>query len=135
MDFERRNVKKEYEALLEGRLENREGRIEAPMRLDIDNRPYQIIDFKDGKNAITDYKVLSYEWKDGILCSRVRFYPLTGRTHQLRVHAAYISHPILSDRLYGHLIEGERLMLHAARITFTHPATGEEMSVEEKAPF
>lgn len=135
MDFERRNVKKEYEALLEGRLENREGRIEAPMRLDIDNRPYQIIDFKDGKNAITDYKVLSYEWKDGLLCSRVRFYPLTGRTHQLRVHAAYISHPILSDRLYGHLIEGERLMLHAARITFTHPATGEEMSIEEEAPF
>ena len=135
MDFERRNARKEYEALLEGRIEQKEGVIDAPMRLDVDNRPYQITDFELGKKAVTGYSVLSYEWKDGILCSRVRFFPQTGRTHQLRVHSAYIGHPILSDRLYGHYIENERLMLHAAKITITHPRTKEVISFSAPVPF
>ena len=135
MDFEKRNIKKEYEALLEGRLDEKEGLIDAPMRLDVDNRPYQIIDFEQGKRAVTHFKTLRYEWKDGFLTTRVLFFPETGRTHQLRVHSAYIGHPILSDRLYGHYIENERLMLHAKSITITHPRTKEEMTISEPAPF
>ena len=135
MDFERRNIHKEYEALLEGRVEEEEGIIDAPMRLDVDNRPYQIIDYENGKRAITRFKVLSYQWKDKILTTRVLFSPETGRTHQLRLHSAFIGHPILSDRLYGHYIENERLMLHALRITITHPRTKKEMTFSEPAPF
>ena len=135
MDFERRNIHKEYEALLEGRVEEEEGIIDAPMRLDVDNRPYQIIDYENGKRAITRFKVLSYQWKDKILTTRVLFSPETGRTHQLRLHSAFIGHPILSDRLYGHYIENERLMLHALRITITHPRTKKEMIFSEPAPF
>ena len=135
MDFERRNIHKEYEALLEGRVEEEEGIIDAPMRLDVDNRPYQIIDYENGKRAITRFKVLSYQWKDKILTTRVLFSPETGRTHQLRLHSAFIGHPILSDRLYGHYIENERLMLHALRITITHPRTKKKMTFSEPAPF
>ena len=135
MDFEKRNVRKEYEALLVGRVEKEEGIIDAPMRLDVDNRPYQIVDFENGKSARTRYEVLGYEWHHDTLCTRVRFYPETGRTHQLRVHSAYIGHPILSDRLYGKYIDGVRLMLHASKITFTHPGTREEVSFESEAPF
>lgn len=135
MAFERREVKKEYEALLVGKLDNNSGIIDAPMRLDVDNRPYQIIDYKDGKKALTEYEVLDIEWKNGVLCSRVRFKPLTGRTHQLRVHSAFIGHPILSDRLYGEYIENTRLALHASKIAFTHPRTKEEMVIESKPPF
>lgn len=135
MDFEKRNVEKEYEALLVGKMENKEGIIDAPMRLDVDNRPYQIIDFERGKRAVTTYKLLDYEWKEGVLLSRVRFFPETGRTHQIRVHSSYIGHPILSDRLYGTYIEGVRLMLHASKITFTHPRTKKTMIISSKAPF
>ncbi len=135
MDFEARRVKKEYEALLVGRLEKEEGIIDAPMRLDTGNRPYQIIDYENGKKAVTRFKVLSYEWHSGLLCTRVRFYPESGRTHQLRVHSAYLGHPILSDRLYGSYIEGERLMLHAASLTINHPGTGESITFTEQAPF
>ena len=135
MDFEKRNVEKEYEALLVGKVENKEGVIDAPMRLDVDNRPYQIIDFERGKRAVTAYKLLDYEWKEGVLLSRVRFFPETGRTHQLRVHSSYIGHPILSDRLYGTYIEGVRLMLHASKITFTHPRSKKTMIISSEAPF
>ena len=135
MDFEKRNVEKEYEALLVGKMENKEGIIDAPMRLDVDNRPYQIIDFERGKRAVTTYKLLDYEWKEGVLLSRVRFFPETGRTHQIRVHSSYIGHPILSDRLYGTYIEGVRLMLHASKITFTHPRTKKTMIISSEAPF
>ena len=78
MDFEKRNIKKEYEALLEGRLDEKEGLIDAPMRLDVDNRPYQIIYFEQGKRAVTHFKTLRYEWKDGFLTTRVLFFPETG---------------------------------------------------------
>ena len=128
-------IEKEYEALLVGKMENKEGVIDAPMRLDVDNRPYQIIDFERGKRAVTAYKLLDYEWKEGVLLSRVRFFPETGRTHQLRVHSSYIGHPILSDRLYGTYIEGVRLMLHASKITFTHPRSKKTMIISSEAPF
>ena len=136
MEFEARKVHKEYEALLEGRITEKEGVIELPLRLDVDNRPHQIVDPVQGKYAKTVYKVLGYTSVNGNLCTRVRFFPETGRTHQLRVHSASgLKHPIYGDRLYGHREPGERLMLHAAKITFVHPRTGETVTYSSEVPF
>lgn len=135
MAFENREVKKEYEALLEGLLMEEEGTIDIPIRLDVDNRPYQIKDLEHGKKAVTYWKRLGVEIIDGNKYTRVRFFPHTGRTHQLRVHSALIGHPIKGDRLYGTRKEGERLMLHAARIEFAHPRTGKTVVFTSPAPF
>ena len=136
MEFESRKVHKEYEALLEGRIEESEGIVELPIRLDVDNRPYQIVDPVQGKYAKTVFKVLGYTTFNGCLCTRVRFFPETGRTHQLRVHSASgLKHPIRGDRLYGTREPGERLLLHAAKITFEHPRTGEIVTFETAVPF
>lgn len=135
MAFEARDVEKEYEALLEGVIREEGGIIDRPMRLDVEHRPLQIIDPVQGKRAITVWKRLGVTIVNGRKLTRVRFYPKTGRTHQLRVHSASIGHPIAGDRLYGERKEGERLMLHAARITFRHPVTGESVSFSSDPPF
>ena len=135
MAFEARDVEKEYEALLEGVIKEEGGIIDSPMRLDVEHRPLQIIDPGKGKRAITVWKRLGVTIVNGRKLTRVRFYPKTGRTHQLRVHSASIGHPIAGDRLYGERKEGERLMLHAARITFRHPVTGESVSFSSDPPF
>ncbi len=135
MEFESGEVEKEYEAVLEGVIKEDEGIISAPIRLDVDNRPYQIVDFEQGKHAVTYWKRLSVEIIDGEKCTRVRFFPKTGRTHQLRVHSKYIGHPIKGDRLYGTRKEGERLMLHAASISFIHPRTKERVVFTSDCPF
>ena len=135
MAFEARDVEKEYEALLEGVIKEEGGIIDSPMRLDVEHRPLQIIDPVQGKRAITVWKRLGVTIVNGRKLTRVRFYPKTGRTHQLRVHSASIGHPIAGDRLYGERKEGERLMLHAARITFRHPVTGESVSFSSDPPF
>ena len=135
MAFEARDVEKEYEALLEGVIKEEGGIIDSPMRLDVEHRPLQIIDPVQGKRAITVWKRLGVTIVNGRKLTRVRFYPKTGRTHQLRVHSASIGHPIAGDRLYGERKEGERLMLHAARITFRHPMTGESVSFSSDPPF
>ena len=135
MQFESRSVKKEYDAVLEGVLKEDEGVIDLPMRLDVERRPYQIIDMENGKRAVTRWPRLSVEVIDGRKCTRVRFYPETGRTHQLRVHSAAIGHPILGDRLYGERREGERLLLHSSAIEFNHPETCERVRFTSPAPF
>ena len=136
LQFEHREVKKTYVALLEGELDTNEGIIDLPIRLDINNRPYQIVDLEQGKKAVTRYEKLLQIHIDGKTYTRVRFYPETGRTHQLRVHSASgLKHPIKGDRLYGHRNEGERLYLHAETIEFKHPRTGEKMSFIAPAPF
>lgn len=136
MAFEDRLVRKEYEALLEGRLETTEGTIDLPIRSDPCNRPYQVVDIQNGKRSVTGYKVLGFTTIDGVLCTRVRFFPETGRTHQIRVHSAYgLGHPIKGDRLYGSRKEGERLLLHAALLSFPHPSTGETMTFTSEVPF
>ena len=135
MEFESGTVKKEYEAVLEGVIKEDEGIIDAPIRLDVDNRPYQIVDYERGKRAITRWKRIKVEVIDGEKCTRVRFFPETGRTHQLRVHSAFIGHPIKGDRLYGTRKDGERLMLHASAITLLHPESGKEISFSSPAPF
>ena len=136
--FISRSVKKSYVALLQAKVESKSGRISLPMKLDYDNRPRQMIS-ADGKSAVTDYEIIGYEGN----YTRVRFYPLTGRTHQLRLHAAHrdgLNAPIVGDDIYGtgdraDALAGNRLHLHAERLEFTHPATGERIVTECKAEF
>lgn len=136
MQFEERKTKKVYEALLRGSLMTQKGTIKLPIRLDINNRPYQIVDFENGKEAITDYERVKIEILNGEKVSRVLFFPHTGRTHQIRVHAASgLMLPIVGDRLYGERKEGERLCLHAKSLSFIHPTTGERVTFEEEPDF
>ena len=135
-----RTVAKRYTAIVEGEVGADGGVIRLPIRVDVDDRPRQIHDPVHGRSAITEWR------RDGLVslpvggadlvCTRVRFVPLTGRTHQLRVHAAHplgLGAPIVGDRLYGHA--GGRLMLHAEALTFDHPATGERITLESPPPF
>ena len=127
-----RKIQKEYEALLDGTLSQDKGEIKLPLRLDIDDRPRQLVCFKHGKSALTHWEVI--ERKDGR--TRVIFKPITGRTHQLRVHAAHslgLNVPIIGDDLYGKV--DNRLHLHAARIIFSHPVSKEIMDIKLKATF
>ncbi|MBR5029808.1 MAG: RluA family pseudouridine synthase, partial [Muribaculaceae bacterium] len=123
--FEERKVSKTYVALLDGTPTKKEGIIELPLHPDIDDRPRQVVDMKNGKEAVTKYRVLEYRGDKTL----VEFTPLTGRTHQLRVHASHpqgLNCPIVGDMLYG--TADKRLYLHAKTINFTHPITGETMS-------
>lgn len=134
--FAARKVRKEYIALLEGVPAYSEGTIEVPLAEDYINRPRQKVDFAVGKEAITRFKVLRTIAFNGKECALVLFEPITGRTHQLRVHAACkegLDTPIVGDALYGNV--AGRLMLHASSLAFCHPVTGEEISLEAKAPF
>ncbi|MBP0904202.1 pseudouridine synthase [Mariniflexile gromovii] len=130
--FIERSVKKRYVALLDGILPNTKGIINLPLRVDLDNRPQQLVCDTHGKPATTTYEVISTENGQ----TRVYFYPITGRTHQLRVHAAHsegLKTPIVGDDLYG--TKANRLHLHAERITFTHPITKELLTVGCEVPF
>lgn len=136
--FIRRTVEKRYVALLEGGVAHESGTIDLPMRLDYDNRPRQMI-AADGKQAVTEYKVVGVE--DGR--TRILFRPITGRTHQLRLHAAHrdgLNAPIVGDDIYGRglnadCVDGHRLCLHAYSLEFDHPTSGERIRVECKADF
>lgn len=125
--FENHSIRKRYIALLDGLVERDEGVIALPLLPDIEDRPRQRVDNEHGKPAVSRYQVLE---RSGAL-TRVAFTPLTGRTHQLRVHASHplgLNCPIVGDRLYG--TAATRLMLHAERITFTHPATGQPITLD-----
>ena len=134
MEFESRNVHKKYTALLDGILRSEGGALALPFRLDPENRPYQVYDPVQGRMCITLWKRLSvYDGR-----TLVEFTPLTGRTHQLRVSAAStkgLGVPIVGDRLYGTRKEGQRLMLHAGYISFTHPWSKEKIEFKVDAPF
>ena len=130
--FASRRVKKRYVALLDGLLPSDSGTISLPLRADINDRPRQMVDFEHGKPASTRFSVISRA--DGR--TLVNFYPETGRTHQLRVHAAHhsgLNCPIVGDNLYGK--PAERLMLHAAEIEFTHPITQQKINITAAVPF
>lgn len=134
--FSLRAIDKQYVAWVDGNLAGDDGHITLPLRVDVDDRPRQIHDPVFGKPADTHWHVLARE--NGR--TRVRFSPRTGRTHQLRVHSAHpqgLDAPIVGDRLYGRNApdEGERLMLHAERLSFVHPVTGVPMVFEQLAPF
>jgi tRNA pseudouridine32 synthase/23S rRNA pseudouridine746 synthase len=130
--FINRTIKKRYIALLDGDLSENSGKITLPLRVDLDDRPKQLVDFTYGKPAETNWKTINKE--NGK--TRVHFYPITGRTHQLRMHAAHkngLNTPIFGDDLYGK--KENRLHLHAEFIAFLHPTTNEEMSFTVAAPF
>lgn len=130
--FIRKTVKKRYVALLDGELEKDRGIIELPLRLDIEDRPRQLVCFEHGKHAKTNWKVKERRKEQTL----VYFYPVTGRTHQLRVHAAHqlgLGTPIVGDDLYGQ--KANRLHLHAESIEFKHPTTREIMKIKVKCPF
>jgi tRNA pseudouridine32 synthase/23S rRNA pseudouridine746 synthase len=130
--FFRRQIDKRYVALLEGAVPGQRGAIELALRVDLDDRPRQIHDPVHGKAAITEWSVLSRAEAR----TRVALYPRTGRTHQLRVHAAHprgLGAPIVGDRLYGQ--PAERLMLHAEALAFAHPHTGQRLELVRPAPF
>jgi len=134
--FSLRAVEKHYVAWIDGEPAADRGEITLPLRVDVDDRPRQIHDPVHGKPAETGWTVLAREHGR----TRIRFTPRTGRTHQLRVHAAHpqgLDAPIIGDRLYGRTAprEGERLQLHAERLAFVHPATGAAIVVEQAAPF
>ena len=130
--FINRTVKKRYVALLDGNLSENSGKIKLPLRVDLDDRPKQLVDFVHGKNAETDWEIIRREHGK----TRVYFYPITGRTHQLRVHAAHkngLNTPIFGDDLYGK--KTNRLHLHAEFIEFSHPSTNEKISFTVDAEF
>jgi tRNA pseudouridine32 synthase/23S rRNA pseudouridine746 synthase len=130
--FINRTIKKRYVALLDGILSEDSGKIKLPLRVDLEDRPKQLVDFIYGKPAETAWKIINKESGK----TRVHFYPITGRTHQLRVHAAHkngLKTPIVGDDLYG--IKKNRLHLHAEFIEFLHPSTKEKMSFTVQATF
>jgi len=130
--FIKRTIKKRYVALLDGDLTESSGTIKLPLRVDLDDRPRQLVDFEYGKNAETNWQIIKKE--NGK--TKVYFYPITGRTHQLRVHAAHkdgLNTPIVGDDLYGK--KENRLHLHAEFIEFSHPETNKIMSFTIAADF
>jgi len=132
--FADRQVEKKYIAVVEGIVKEESGTIELPFRLDPDNRPYQVYDPVQGKMGTSHWRRLSVEGNR----TRIEFSPLTGRTHQLRLHAAHsngLGCPIVGDRLYGARKEGNRMLLHATELSFTHPTTGKNMNFSSPAPF
>ena len=130
--FLKRTIKKRYVALLEGIVKIPSGEINLPLRVDIDDRPRQLVCYEYGKPALTHFETFDHKNRR----TKVYFYPITGRTHQLRVHAAHqlgLNTPIVGDDLYG--TKGERLHLHAERIVFQHPVSKEVLTFQADAEF
>jgi tRNA pseudouridine32 synthase/23S rRNA pseudouridine746 synthase len=126
IQFQKHQVEKTYIAILQGILDTDTGKIELAFRLDPENRPHQVYDPVLGKVGVTSWRKLGV--KNG--CTRVEFKPLTGRTHQLRLHAASehgLGYPIVGDRLYGTGTGPGQLQLHAAYLSFAHPESGQRV--------
>jgi tRNA pseudouridine32 synthase/23S rRNA pseudouridine746 synthase len=132
--FEARKTRKHYVARVWGHVAEGEGRVDLPLIVDWPNRPRQMVCAQTGKPAQTDWKLIRFD--DGGI-SRLRLTPVTGRTHQLRVHMQALGHPILGDTLYatGAALEFPRLMLHAQSLRLNHPATGRGMTITAPVPF
>jgi tRNA pseudouridine32 synthase / 23S rRNA pseudouridine746 synthase len=132
-EFEKRRAKKTYVARLWGRLTPEAGRVDLPLCTDWPNRPRQHVDHENGRGAVTDWRVLGYEGET----TRVRLHPLTGRSHQLRVHMLELGYPILGDPIYatGAALDFSRLMLHAESLTLHHPETKELITFSAPCPF
>ena len=133
--FARHEVHKRYIAILDGLISTEQGIIDLPLCPDYEHRPMQMVDYKNGYQAITRYEVVKRYPQQ---CkTMVYFYPLTGRTHQLRLHAAHhagLDTPIVGDRLYGNHSDGARLCLHAEMIAFNHPCSGRYIELHAPLP-
>jgi tRNA pseudouridine32 synthase/23S rRNA pseudouridine746 synthase len=133
LQFEKRQTKKTYLARITGRLEPKTGTVDLPLIVDWPNRPLQKVDHETGKPAVTDWRVMKASDEE----SRVKLYPQTGRSHQLRVHMLALGHPILGDPLYAPETADQypRMMLHAEELRLRHPDGGEGMKFRVAAPF
>ena len=146
--FEQRKTKKSYIARVFGHVKEQSGSVDLPLICDWPNRPKQKVDHENGKQSLTHYKVLSYNKPSDYKLSTidesadestlVELTPITGRSHQLRVHMLALGHPILGDRLYAHeqaLTVSPRLQLHAKHLSLAHPVTTELLAFEATCPF
>jgi tRNA pseudouridine32 synthase/23S rRNA pseudouridine746 synthase len=151
--FREREVEKRYVAMVAGKLEPETGEVDLPIVADWPNRPLRKIDAETGKHSLTQYRLMDNEVTvrpelvegrlgfdrlspNGLFeTSRVELEPVTGRTHQLRVHMAAIGHPILGDALYGNAASAPRLLLHACSLSFAHPLNGKPLNFACAAPF
>jgi tRNA pseudouridine32 synthase/23S rRNA pseudouridine746 synthase len=145
--FRERAVKKFYIAIVSGRVENTAGEVDLPLASDWPNRPRQKADLTIGKPSLTRYRLLEnmkypfhasiHHGEPGLSASRIELEPVTGRTHQLRVHMAAIGHPVLGDELYGGNVvsSAKRLLLHARELSFVHPLSEELLTLTSEPPF
>ncbi|MHC4218205.1 MAG: RluA family pseudouridine synthase [Planctomycetota bacterium] len=135
--FELRQVAKRYVAVVAGLMQHDEGEIDLPLRKDLDPPtpgPHHIVDHEQGRPALTRYRIQTRDHDR----TRVELRPVTGRSHQLRVHLNAIGHPILGDDLYAPpevVAMADRLLLHAETLSLTHPTTGEHMTFKSPSPF
>lgn len=129
--FEERRARKTYVARIAGLLAPTTGAVDLPLIVDWPRRPRQMVCFDTGKPSLTEYRVLKASESE----SRVRLWPRTGRTHQLRVHMLALGHPILGDPLYAPDAAFSRMMLHAEELRINHPESGRGMAFRAKAPF
>lgn len=132
--FEKRKTKKQYIARVFGNLDAEQGLIDLPLICDWPNRPKQKVDWLTGKSSQTYWQVLEREAS----ATRVKLFPITGRSHQLRVHMLALGHPILGDRLYAHdeaRSSATRLQLHAEKLSFYHPVTEQWLEFAAPCPF
>ncbi len=145
--FRERAVMKRYIAIVAGRVDAQSGAVDLPLAADWPNRPKQKVAFANGKHSLTRYRLLAnakYTFQTAIhsgqhLCdaSRIELEPVTGRTHQLRVHMAAIGHPVLGDGLYGGNSSkaADRLLLHACKLSFIHPSTAKLLTLASEPEF
>ena len=133
LQFQKRMMKKSYLALVWGQVDGKEGVIDLPLIVDWPNRPLQKVCHETGRAAVTEWKVLRHDETS----TRMRLFPQTGRSHQLRVHMRELGHPILGDPFYatGPARDFPRLMLHAETLRLRHPDGGRSMTFRAKNPF
>jgi tRNA pseudouridine32 synthase/23S rRNA pseudouridine746 synthase len=129
--FQEREVSKRYVAIVTGHLKTEIGEVDLPIIADWPRRPLQKIDAESGKPSLTRYRALDINGD----ATRVELEPVTGRTHQLRLHMASIGHPILGDALYGDVNSAPRLLLHATSLSMLHPLTQAPLHFDSSAPF
>lgn len=133
MAFAERRVVKRYEAIVHGLVGGDEGEIELPLVTDWPNRPRQKVDHERGKPSLTRWRVLSRDAASKT--TRLQLEPVTGRSHQLRVHLAAIGHAIVGDTLYAPTVTGARLLLHACELRLPHPAGARTLRIASPVPF
>ena len=134
--FQQRKVNKEYIAIVDGQVKPGFGEVDLPLMTDWPNRPKQKVDFESGKHSQTKYSILSYIKVNNT--TRIKLTPLTGRTHQLRIHMQSIQHAILGDELYANketIAKSPRLLLHACHLSFQHPVTNEFIKFNSEPGF
>jgi tRNA pseudouridine32 synthase / 23S rRNA pseudouridine746 synthase len=133
--FQARAVTKHYTALIQGHLQGT-GQVDVPLITDWENRPRQMVHYELGKKSLTLYEVLQYDALQDI--TRVKLTPITGRSHQLRVHMLHLGHPITGDQIYHPNAKQsplKRMALHASYLAFTQPLSGETLIIESNVPF